>query len=94
MKMLSNAEDAKKLVNTPMDQEGLMYIIHIVAIGAKDVDLDRKLSILTKNGADIKHRYGANGFTVAHLLCMRKNPTFVSALPKIQTFWQFWDFWV
>ena len=46
-----------------MDREGLMYPIHIVAIRAKDVDLDRKLSILIKNGADIKHKYGANGLT-------------------------------
>jgi hypothetical protein len=74
-KLLSNVEDAKELVNTPMDPEGFIYPIHIVAIRAKDVDLDRKLTILIKNGADIKHKYGSNGLTVAHLLCMRKNPT-------------------
>ena len=57
-----NLDESLK-VNTPMDREGLMYPIHIVAIRAKDVDLDRKLSILIKNGADIKHKYGANGLT-------------------------------
>ena len=46
-----------------MDQEGFIYPIHIVAIRAKDVDLDRKLSILIKNGADIKSKYGQNGLT-------------------------------
>lgn len=50
-------------VNTPMDPEGYIYPIHIVAIRAKDVDLDRKLTILIKNGADIKHKYGSNGLT-------------------------------
>ena len=50
-------------VNTPMDPEGFIYPIHIVAIRAKDVDLDRKLTILIKNGADIKHKYGSNGLT-------------------------------
>ena len=56
--MLSNFK-----VNTPMDPEGFIYPIHIVAIRAKDVDLDRKLTILIKNGADIKHKYGSNGLT-------------------------------
>ena len=46
-----------------MDPEGFIYPIHIVAIRAKDVDLDRKLTILIKNGADIKHKYGSNGLT-------------------------------
>ena len=46
-----------------MDTAGLIYPIHIVAIRAKDVDLDRKLSILIKNGADLKHKYGDNGLT-------------------------------
>ena len=50
-------------VNIPMDPEGYIYPIHIVAIRAKDVDLDRKLTILIKNGADIKHKYGSNGLT-------------------------------
>ena len=58
-------------VNTPMDPEGFIYPIHIVAIRAKDVDLDRKLTILIKNGADIKHKYGSNGLTGKALSCWK-----------------------
>ena len=61
-----------------MDPEGFIYPIHIVAIRAKDVDLDRKLTILIKNGADIKHKYGSNGLTGNTTEVIRKNHKILS----------------
>ena len=51
--MLSNMgkENASKLLNETIQPE--IYPIHIVALRAKDHDLDRKLGIMVKFGADI-----------------------------------------
>ena len=44
-------ENAIKLLNEPIQPK--IYPIHIVALRAKDHDLDRKLGIMIKHGADI-----------------------------------------
>ena len=44
-------ENSIKLLNEPIQPK--IYPIHIVALRAKDHDLDRKLGIMIKHGADI-----------------------------------------
>ena len=44
-------ENAIKLLNEPIQPK--IYPIHMVALRAKDHDLDRKLGIMIKHGADI-----------------------------------------
>jgi len=60
--LLNGSEDPKPLVNTNFD--GLRPI-HIIAIRSRDQDLERKLRLVLKFGADVYQTGGGEGLTGA-----------------------------
>lgn len=68
--LLSKCENAAELVNTNFDG---LYPIHIISLRSRDQDLERKLRLVIKHGANI-YLKGFQGLTVGHYLCYRSNP--------------------